>query len=145
MFCLYLSGWADEEELIAHIERLQKQKAGWLAIRPVHIQTAAEVYAAHKYLPAATNRVRMYQIFWNCSKLLQKSARANKVPNRIGFLITFCVPPAFLIEKWKKELFATETRGHEEKGAMFKGKENATVKRNYWPPRACRGRAATKS
>jgi phage repressor protein C with HTH and peptisase S24 domain len=27
--------------------------------------------------------------------------------------------------------FATEARGHEEKGAMFKGKENATVKRFY--------------
>jgi hypothetical protein len=25
MFCWYLSGWADEDELIAHIERLQKQ------------------------------------------------------------------------------------------------------------------------
>lgn len=25
MFCLYLAGWADEEELIAHIERLKKQ------------------------------------------------------------------------------------------------------------------------
>ena len=25
MFCWYLSGWADEEELLAHIERLKKQ------------------------------------------------------------------------------------------------------------------------
>jgi len=25
MFCLYLAGWADEEELVAHIERLKKQ------------------------------------------------------------------------------------------------------------------------
>ena len=27
MFCLYLAGWADEEELVAHIERLKKQTA----------------------------------------------------------------------------------------------------------------------
>ena len=27
MFCLYLAGWADEEELTAHIERLKKQTA----------------------------------------------------------------------------------------------------------------------
>ena len=27
MFCWYLAGWADEQELIAHIERLQKQAA----------------------------------------------------------------------------------------------------------------------
>lgn len=28
MFCWYLTGWANEDELIAHIERLQKQTAG---------------------------------------------------------------------------------------------------------------------
>ena len=27
MFCWYLSGWADEEEMMAHIERLGKQTA----------------------------------------------------------------------------------------------------------------------
>jgi hypothetical protein len=72
-----------------------------LAARPAPARIAVAVYAAQKYLPAATIISERTRLFEKGKSFTFKSPAANKVPNRIALIFT----------NWHEEFLDAGLRG----------------------------------